>query len=197
MATPANATPANNVPVYTAAHPPTPDSALLRASIPGWGADLDPKDRPQVPKLRHDLDSGAHWGFPDRQPEHGQRERSIEHRFLTPVFGTAQPLRGLSGALRRVAYRFSEGRAAHWLILLYADRVDVLEHRVTGLLTLKPDRMIAETGLRAELTRNGRRSRLGRGRTDVKHMWMDPVIIVGPWLVLGAVVTRLVGRRRR
>ena len=93
MATPANATPANNVPVYTAAHPPTPDSALLPASIPGWGADLDPKDRPQVPKLRHDLDSGAHWGFPDRQPEHGQRERSIEHRFLTPVFWTAQPLR--------------------------------------------------------------------------------------------------------
>ncbi|KWX56627.1 hypothetical protein [Mycobacterium sp. NAZ190054] len=190
-------TPANNVPVYTAAHPPGPDSALLRANIPGWGADLDPKDRPSVPKLRGDLESGAHWDFPDRQPEHIARERSIEHRMLTPVFGTAQPLRGLSGAIRRAAYRFSEGRAAHWLILLYADRIDVLEHRVTGLLTLRPDRMIAETGVRAELTRGGRHSRFGRGRTDVKHMWMDPVIIVGPWLVLGALATRLLRRRRR
>lgn len=192
------ATPADNVPVYTAAHPPTPDSAELRARIPGWGADLAPEDRPSVPKLRHDLDSGAHWEFPDRQTETNPRERSIEHRFLTPVFGTAQPLRGLSGAIRRSAYRFSEGRAAHWLILLLGDRVDVLESRATALLSGKPDRMIAELGLRAEITRDGRRSRFGRGRADVKHAWMDPVVVAGPWLVLGALliqVTQVVRRR--
>lgn len=56
--------------------------------------------------------------------------------------------------------------------------------------------MISELGLRAEVSRKGRQSRLGRGRTDVKHMWMDPVIVVGPWLVLVAVVIRLVRRRR-
>lgn len=151
------ATPSENVPVYTAAHPLAPDSAVLGSRIPGWGADLDPSDRPSGRKLRHDLDSGAHWDFPERQRELAARERSIEHRMLTPVFGTAQPLRGLSGALRRVAYRrFSEGRAAHWLILLYADRIDVVEHRVAGLLSLKPDRPIAETGVRAEWTRSSR-----------------------------------------
>jgi len=47
---------------------------------------------------------------------------------LPPVFGTAAPLKGVSGILRRVAYaRFSEGRAAHWIILLASDRVDVVE----------------------------------------------------------------------
>src|SRR3712207_5255347 len=70
----------------------------LRARIPGWGADLDPADRPSHPKLRHAPEAtGAHWRFPDRQPGAEGRERSIEHAFVTPVFGTAQPLHGLSG----------------------------------------------------------------------------------------------------
>ncbi|BCZ25217.1 hypothetical protein MYSE111917_13560 [Mycobacterium senriense] len=56
---------------YTAEHPPTPNSDELRAQIPGWGADLDPKDRPSEPKLRLDLPTGAHWDFPERQGESG------------------------------------------------------------------------------------------------------------------------------
>ena len=118
---------------YTSDKPKPAESAEeLRARISGWGADLDPEDRPAVPQERFDLDAtGAHWEFPDRQPELRRRERSIEHAGLTPVFGTAQPTRGLSGLLRRVAYaRYSEARAAHWLLLLAADRVDVQESRV-------------------------------------------------------------------
>ena len=38
--------------------------------------------------------------------------------FVTPVFGTAQPLRGVSGAIRRYDYTFSEGRTADWLPLV-------------------------------------------------------------------------------
>ncbi|PRC45413.1 hypothetical protein C6A85_95280, partial [Mycobacterium sp. ITM-2017-0098] len=169
----------------------------LRATIPGWGVDLDKADRPSVPKLRTDLDSGAHWTFPDRQPEMPGRERSIEHRILTPVFGTAQPLRGMSGAIRKFAYRYSEGRAVHWLLLLGADRVDVIENRVSAALRLKPDNLISEMGLKAELTRGGWRSRAGRGRTDVKHMWLDPVVVTAPWLLLAGIGTRIVLRRRR
>ena len=91
----------------------TPDQ--LRARIPGWGVDLDPADRPSVPKLQFQGElTGAHWEFPERQPEKWPRERSIEHQFLTPVFGTAQPPRGLSGAIRKLSYgRYSEGRLAH------------------------------------------------------------------------------------
>ena len=70
---------------YTSQKPPFTDTAdQLRARIPGWGVDLDPKDRPSVPKERFDPSAtGAHWDFPERQPEKWPRERSIEHKFLT------------------------------------------------------------------------------------------------------------------
>lgn len=102
---------------YTSDHPPVPSSDELRERIPGWGADLDPADRPSVPRLKFDpAATGAHWDFPERQPEKRPRERSIEHEFLTPVFGTSTPTHGLSGLVRKYAYRtYSEGRAAHWL----------------------------------------------------------------------------------
>ena len=182
---------------YTPDKPKLPESREeLRARIPGWGADLDPKDRPSVPQEIFDPNlSGARWEFPDRQPEHTPRERSIEHAFLTPVFGTSAPLRGLSGAIRRHSYaKYSEGRAAHWLLLLAADRVDVAESRVRSLFTGHPDRLIAETGIRAERSAHGLRSRRGRGRTDVAHHPLDPLIVAAPWLV-GAGLTYALARR--
>src|ERR1700709_60202 len=137
---------------YTPEKPPLAEtSEQLRARIPGWGVDLDPKDRPAVPREQFMRDlTGAHWEFPDRQTERWPRERSIEHKFLTPVFGTSCPPRGLSGVVRRYAYRrFSEGRAAHWLLLIAADRIDVRESRVRALLHLHPDLALTETGVRA------------------------------------------------
>src|SRR3954447_26761968 len=113
---------------YTADKPPlTETSDELRARIPGWGADLDPADRPSAHRLRYDPGAtGAHWDVPERQVEEWPHERSIEHAGLTPVFGTSCPPHGASGAIRRFAYdRFSEARAAHWLLLMAADRVDV------------------------------------------------------------------------
>src|SRR3954464_11487685 len=94
----------DKAPVYTADKPPLAvSSEELRARIPGWGADLNPADRPSVPREQFDPGlSGAHWEFPERQAEHWPRERSMEHATLTPVFGTAQPPRGLSGALRKL-----------------------------------------------------------------------------------------------
>ncbi len=119
---------------YTAEKPPLPETIEeLKARIPGWGADLDPADRPAFPR-EVSLPTGAHWHLPDQQEESGTRERSIEHERLTPVFGTAQPLKGASGAVRRLAYRrFSEARAAHWLLLMAGDRIDVVEDRLARL----------------------------------------------------------------
>jgi hypothetical protein len=187
---------------YVAHKAPLAESSeQLRARIPGWGADLDPADRPSVPRERFDPDlSGAHWEFPERQPERLPRERSIEHAMLTPAFGTAQPTRGLSGAIRRFAYaRYGEGRAAHWLLLIAADRVDVVEAVVGGLSHGRPDNVLAETGVRAELTSHGWSSRVGRKRTDVKHHALDPLVVAGPWLLGGLVgyrvLRRAMGRR--
>jgi hypothetical protein len=148
-----------------------------------------------VPKLQFQEDlSGAHWEFPDRQPEKWPRERSVEHAFLTPVFGTAQPPKGLSGAIRKYAYTYSEGRAAHWLLLMFADRVDAGEHHLSSLLTLRPDNPITETGVLSEFTHHGLRSRVGVKRTDLVHQPLDPVIVAGPWLIGGWLAFR--GDRR-
>ena len=158
----------------------------LRARIPGWGADLDPADRPSFPREQPGIETGAHWDFPERQPEEWPRERSIEHAFLTPVFGTSTPPKGASGAIRKYAYaRCSEGRAAHWLLLIAADRVDALEQHVASLATLRPDNPVTETGVLSEPARGGLRSRLGRKRVDVNHQWMDPILVGGPWVLAG------------
>ena len=181
---------------YTANRPvPTESSEQLRARIPGWGADLDPKDRPAFPRERFDPGaSGAHWDLPERQQEKWPRERSIEHRQLTPVFGTSMPPKGLSGVLRKLSYaRYSEGRAAHWLILLMADRVDAIESHLRSFATLRPDNPITQTGVLSEGRRRGFSSRFGRKRADLAHTWLDPIIVVGPW-VLAAAITVKVGR---
>jgi hypothetical protein len=158
----------------------------LRARIPGWGADLDPADRPSYPREQPGIETGAHWDFPERQPEKWPRERSVEHAFLTPVFGTSTPPRGVSGAIRKYAYKYSEGRAAHWLLLIAADRVDATEHHLKSLATLRPDNPVTETGVLSEFRRGGLSSRFGQNRADTNHQWIDPIIVAGPW-VLAAV----------
>ena len=182
---------------YTAEGPKRPNSEELRARIPGWGADLNPDDRPSVPKLKYES-TGAHWDFPDRQPEKWPRERSNEHKFLTPVFGTSTPPRGLSGRLRRVAYKYSEGRAAHWLLLIAADRVNSAEAQLLSLLMAHPDNPFTETGIKSEFTHHGFSSRFGTKRADRTHMWIDPILVGGPYLALAAgaiiVARRIPGR---
>jgi hypothetical protein len=188
---------------YTAAKPSLPESVdQLRARIPGWGVDLDPKDRPSNPRERLDPGStGAHWELPDRQPETWPRERSIEHATLPPVFGTSSPPKGLSGVMRRYAYaRFSEARAAHWLLLLAADRVDATESHLRSFLTLRPDNPLTQTGIRSERTHHGVASRVGTKRVDLGHQLLDPLIVGGPWLLAGAgiawAVRSIRGRRQ-
>ena len=192
---------------YTAQKPPLPETPEeLRARIPGWGVDLDPADRPSVPRERFDPGAtGAHWDFPERQPELRPRERSIEHAFLTPVFGTSCPTRGLSGVVRRLAYRrYSEARTAHWLLLIAADRVDAVENHLLSLASGRPDQPVTETGVLSEASHAPVASRTGQGRADVNHQWIDPLVVGGPWVLAGgaAVVgvralVRRAGARRR
>jgi hypothetical protein len=184
---------------YTAEKPRlAPTSDELRARIPGWGVDLDPADRPSVPRERFDPAlNGAHWDFPERQPERWPRERSVEHKFLTPVFGTACPPRGLSGAVRRVAYRYSEARAAHWLLLLAADRVDALGSHLRSFATLRPDNPITQTGVLSEPSHHPISSRFGVKRTDVVHQPLDPIIVGAPWVAGGAAAYAGVRAMRR
>lgn len=172
---------------YTAERPAnTPPLDEVRSRIPGWGVDRDYDHRPAVPQEEFDPSrTGAHWHFPERQPELWPRERSIEHEQLTPVFGTSCPLKGVSGVIRRYAYRFGEGTSSHWLILMAADRVDVIESAITSTLRGRPDNPITETGVAAEFKRHGLASRLGRHRVDLKHQPLDLLIVSAPWVLAG------------
>jgi hypothetical protein len=177
-----------------------PSAEELRARIPGWGSDLDLADRPSYPKLSRAAGAatGAHWELPEQQPGAAGRERSIEHAHVTPVFGTAQPLSGFAGVVRRYAYsRFSEGRLAHWMLLVVGDRIDVATHRVSDALHGRPDRVIRETGIRAERGTHPVASRLGSTRRDWRHGLLDPLVANWGWLAALGGAVLLVRRLRR
>ena len=102
---------------------------LTRGAIPP-AVDADEERRPGVPM---ELDppqvvGGAHWGIVPAQPDPGNVLKRASLERLTPVFGTSVPPHGLSGAMRRAAYRIPEHYTSHWLALLLADRVDAVEH---------------------------------------------------------------------
>lgn len=80
--------------------------------------------------------------------------KSIERPVMTPVYGTSAPPRGLSGQMRAFAYRFSEAQLAHWMTLLAADRVDVVEGIIDDLKKGHIPNIFAEMGLGAELKYN-------------------------------------------
>jgi hypothetical protein len=94
---------------------------------PARGIDRDPARRPGVPAERPPQ-SQPHTQAAASMRQDGRPSGVMESR--TPVFGTAQPPRGLSGWLRRAAYGIPDHVARHWMLLILADRVDVLEHRV-------------------------------------------------------------------
>ena len=142
--------------------------------------------------------TGAHWVRPETQPGAEGRERSIEHAHVTPVFGTAQPLSGLAGVVKRYAYRrFSEGRLAHWMLLVVGDRLDVATHRVTDALRGRPDRIVAETGIAAERADSPVGARVGSSRRDWRHGVLEPVVTMWPYLLIGGVAVWVVRRARR
>jgi hypothetical protein len=62
------------------------------------------------------------------------------------------------------------------------------EYHLKSFLTLHPDNPITETGVKAEFTHHGLRSRLGQHRTDLEHQVLDPVIVGGPWIAAAGAV---------
>lgn len=129
-------------------------------TINGWGADLDPKNRPAVPrelpsnvtKLRGDV---KHWQKPPFRIH-----MSNEQPGITPVFGTSCPPHGLSGMVKDYAYQFGEATNRHWFLLMMSNRIDVLERMFGDAFRGHPDNYVAEkawsSGARsAKVTRYG------------------------------------------
>lgn len=120
--------------------------------IPGWGIDADPEDHPNYP-IKH-WNGADHerlnYARPPLQPKDVELLRSIERPSDSAVFGTSSPPSGLSGHLRRFAFRFSEGHAGHWMTLILADRVNAVEGIVEDLSRGHIPNVFAERGWNAE-----------------------------------------------
>ena len=118
----------------------------------GWGIDLEHSRRPMYPmELPSDVTNVRGNDVPPRQEQKVRIHKSVEHPDLTPVFGTSCPPRGLSGKIRDAAYVFSEGRLSHWMLLLLADRVDVVEGMLDDVRHGRSPGYIRDRGLRAVL----------------------------------------------
>jgi hypothetical protein len=126
--------------------------------IKGWGVDMDKKNDPTYPmKKRNDAEQlGYTWERPSLQPVEVEILKSVERPNLTAVFGTASPPSGLSGMLRRMAYKYSESDYRRWLPLVMADRIGVYEGILEDFMKGKVPNIPAERGWTAEWKYNRR-----------------------------------------
>lgn len=120
--------------------------------IKGWGIDRDKKNDPTYPiKKRTDEEiRGYSWKRPTQQPINIEVLKSVERPNVTAVFGTSAPPKGLSGVIRRWAYKFGEGNFAHWIPLVLADRVDEMEGVIDDLKHGQVPNVFAEKGYKAQ-----------------------------------------------
>jgi len=124
--------------------------------IKGWGVDADPKNDPTYP-MKHRTNEehkGFSWDRPSQQVMDIEVLHSNERPNLTAVFGTTVPPTGLSGMIRRFAFKYSENSYLHWLPLIVADRVNVVEGIVDDLKKGHVPNIFAEKGYKAEWKHN-------------------------------------------
>jgi hypothetical protein len=106
--------------------------------IKGWGADLDHKNRPAVPMERTPPRyTPADAPTPQPQEQRVEVLVSNERPGITQLHGTVQPPSGLSG-----------------LILLSADRINVVEGVVDDLAHGHVPNILGEMGLKSEWQHN-------------------------------------------
>jgi hypothetical protein len=117
--------------------------------IKGWGVDADPKNEPTYPMKKYTGDDHQRlkWERPPQQPVNMEVLHSIERPNLTAVYGTSVPPSGLSGVFRRFAFKYSESLYRHWLPLILADRINVVEGIVDDLKRGYIPNIWAEKGL--------------------------------------------------
>ncbi|MBJ6107622.1 hypothetical protein JAO73_01265 [Hymenobacter sp. BT523] len=122
------------------------------AHIPGWGIDADPKNEPTYPN-RHrtgEEHDGRSWVRPTQQVLDREVLHSIERPDYTAVVGNSVPPSGLSGMIRRFAFKYSENEYLHWLPLLMADKVNVVEGIIDDIAHGTVPNIWAEKGYNAQ-----------------------------------------------
>lgn len=133
------------------------DMATRFAHINGWGVDINPKNDPTYPikDPRTDVEQeGYTWQRPAQQAQTVEVLHSNERPNLSAVYGTVAPPSGLSGMLRRYAFTHSESRLMHWIPLVVADRINVVEGIIDDLRHGTVPNIPKEKGMKADLEVN-------------------------------------------
>jgi hypothetical protein len=141
---------------------------------PGAGVDLDPARRPGVPREREPR-PWPHTRYPPVRME-GEPAVSLHGRpgkRMPPVFSTALPLRGVSGRIRALGYRYPDHRLRHWLLILAGDRVESAGARITGLARMAAPGLLAVLGMRVLGMRRARKRRREEAAwsTSAREAW--------------------------
>ena len=141
------------------------------SQVKGWGVDADPKNDPtyQMRNRSNGEHAGYSWERPPQQPITVEVLHSNERPNVTSVFGTSTPPSGLSGVIRRIAFRYSESSYGHWLPLMLADRVSVVEGVLSDLKHGNVPNVFAERGWKAEWKHN---------RTSFVRRFLSGVVFV-------------------
>ncbi|WP_207496798.1 hypothetical protein [Aridibaculum aurantiacum] len=126
------------------------------AHIPGWGIDANPENDPTYPMKEWNGDDHKRLNYerPPQQPVDIEVLHSNERPTVSAVFGTSTPPSGLSGMIRRQAFKYGEGSWGHWLPLILADRINVWEGMIDDLLHGHFPNVVKERGWKAEWEHN-------------------------------------------
>lgn len=139
------------------------NSVIDPSQIKGWGVDADPENDPTYPMKNRN--NGEHEGYSWKRPVQQQTDVEVLHSNerpnVTAAFGTSTPPSGLSGMIRRFAFNYSENSYGHWLPLMLADRVGMVEGVLDDLAHGHVPNIFGEMGWKAEWKYN-RKSLLTR-----------------------------------
>lgn len=120
--------------------------------IKGWGIDADPRNEPTYPMKNYTGDDHerSNWERPPLQEPQVEILHSNERPGPSAVFGNTVPPSGISGSIRRYAFKHSENEYRHWLPLLLADRVNMVEGIIDDVKNGHFPNLLAERGWAAE-----------------------------------------------
>jgi hypothetical protein len=132
------------------------NSVVDASQVKGWGIDADPENDPTYPmKNRNNGEhAGYSWERPPQQPKSVEVLHSNERPNVSATFGTSTPPAGISGAIRRAAFQYSENSYGHWVPLMLADRIGMVEGVVEDLAHGHVPNIFGEMGWKAEWEHN-------------------------------------------
>ena len=127
-------------------------------NIPGWGMDIDPDNEPTYPMKNYTGDDHKRSNYERSEQQNVDVEllKSNERPQYSVVFGNTVPPSGLSGMIRRYAFKHSEDRYRHWIPLILADRINAWEGIIEDLGNGIIPNVLAERGIKSELRYNAK-----------------------------------------